>query len=1072
MQEIERDANTHVIIGFQINNYQLDFHNFRLPMFSKKHWQINAREADFYHDPIPVLGDFDIIHASEGIQRTIGGKTRTIRVELPPQCVAGAWEQVTTWAPPDDDTYALEPNGDWFDEAVVADVMVDLQPQCPAEKKNKKAQSLVSKRPNVVWKMTYRQTYLDEILRWAGRGDFRQASTCPDCVVRSVNPPNLPAYRCRECFNPDLTCQDCCLRRHRLLPFHKIQQWTSSCFVDVSLRTLGLKLQLNHSGGHCNNPIPCHANMVVLHTNRIHSINIFYCGCARTIAPHLQLLRRRLYPASQLCVKTCASFELLCHLHKLALTTKASTYDFYRCLEKSTTCLGINTPKSRYQALFRMILQWRHLQMLKWAGRAHDVSGAAGTSEGELAVRCPSCPHPGINLPDNWENAPDGVKFLYMMIVCMDANFCLKNQLVSNYSQDPGLGTGWAYMVPRAPYEAYVLSRANDEYTSTCVGFQALAKANNKFSVGLWYTGVGAVVCSRSEMIFPVGVGNLQKGERYSNMDYIFGSILQLIAVHMILISYDIACQWFINLFKRIESDWPEHIKPRPNASLTPAIPKLHEPMHMQADHQVYSLNFIPGVGLSDCKCPEQVWSSHNTLSNATKTQGPGLRQDTLDDHFGFWNWMKYISMGKSLLQRYKRAVAERNIQTKGHRGLSNSLQDDLLKKRDDMCLAWENDGFPKKKKNPYYMKDNGLTEEEVHKELAKREAEYIAQGNTFPHTTTASKFIALGLELEEAQRRIHRLAKGTGVNLTIRQAGSLTEQRNVLSTGIRAWEQLLPIYILGLLQYQTDYPSLSASTNAKDAILYLLSFIPEPHRSCISTVGLNDIEIRLCHAQMVDSLNSVCQILKVKTRMIQFKNKNIRGQRDSTRSTSVIDRVHERTRLSSAKYRAARVAYLALVGPGDWEATFKKLEDRDIRGVGRHGTLEDGQGLEDSVWEEGEFMLFNEVRTRRDGTGETRRTLSWIWTMPAGQGSEDDQDDILRVEWVKSRARAIQAKEEVMLVKEEMWRTLAFLDWKANWWCDCQFSRAATEPKALLEGTSAYALSQANIQNLLAKHF
>jgi len=45
----------------------------------------------------------------------------------------------------------------------------------------------------------------------------------------------------------------------------------------------------------------------------------------------------------------------------------------------------------------------------------------------------------------------------------MDANFRLKNQLVSNYSVDPGLGTGWAYMVERKPYESYVLSRANED---------------------------------------------------------------------------------------------------------------------------------------------------------------------------------------------------------------------------------------------------------------------------------------------------------------------------------------------------------------------------------------------------------------------------------------------------------------------------------------------------------------------------------------------------------------------------------------------------------------------------------
>ena len=119
------------------------------------------------------------------------------------------------------------------------------------------------------------------------------------------------------------------------------------------------------------------------------------------------------------------------------------------------------------------------------------------------------------------------------MFICMDANFRLKNQLVSNYSQDPGLGIGWAYMVPRKSYEEYILSQTNDDdvsyarlvfmfillisfsQISTCVGLQALAKANTKFSTGLRYTGVNMAVCGRSEMIFPTAVGNLPKGERF-----------------------------------------------------------------------------------------------------------------------------------------------------------------------------------------------------------------------------------------------------------------------------------------------------------------------------------------------------------------------------------------------------------------------------------------------------------------------------------------------------------------------------------------------------------------------------
>ena len=51
--------------------------------------------------------------------------------------------------------------------------------------------------------------------------------------------------------------------------------------------------------------------------------------------------------------------------------------------------------------------------------------------------------------------------------ICMDANFRLKNHLVSNLSSDPGLWNGMAYMTPRSPYEAYVLSQADAEDVST-----------------------------------------------------------------------------------------------------------------------------------------------------------------------------------------------------------------------------------------------------------------------------------------------------------------------------------------------------------------------------------------------------------------------------------------------------------------------------------------------------------------------------------------------------------------------------------------------------------------------------
>jgi hypothetical protein len=234
--------------------------------------------------------------------------------------------------------------------------------------------------------------------------------------------------------------------------------------------------------------------------------------------------------------------------------------------------------------------------------------------------------------------------------------------------------------------------------------------------------------------------------------------------------------------------------------------------------------------------------------------------------------------------------------------------------------------------------------------------------------------------------------------------------------------------------------------------------------------------------------------MLNIKSRMVAFKNKNVRGQRDGLWSRTVIDHVHERARVAAERYRSARRALLALAGPGDWEKMFHVLNDGDIRGYqdperlrvrpGRKGTLEDGQVAAAQVAEEvteddvemeddvAEVDLYLEARDKRDGTGETRRMLSWIWTTDSRTSNPNDNgDEILRVEWVKSRARAARCKEEVLLLKEEMRRVIAFLDWKTKWWMDRQEARAGVK-KDLLEGLRAYAEVQADLEIMLKENF
>ncbi|KAG6913835.1 hypothetical protein DXG01_004024 [Tephrocybe rancida] len=803
----------------------------------------------------------------------------------------------------------------------------------------------------------------------------------------------------------------------------KILRWSGTSFSRTWLKDLGLVVQLNHISLHCSNVLPCPATFKILHTNGIHPVTIRYCGCKRALPHHIQLLRRGLYPANQMLPETCVTFSLLRFLHQLSLTSKASTYNFYRALEKMMTNTG--------------------LDLLKQGGRGHVENGVATTKEGKLVVPCLTCPRQE-NLPEGWEKAPVGKKFLYAFILCMDANFRLKNQLVSSFSADPGLGIGWAYMMPLKTYKAYVLSQANAQDISTCVGFSALAKANTKFSKGLQYTGVGAVTCGWSEMFLPCGVGNLQKGERYPNMDLIFASFLCFIYALYILISYDIACQWFIHLLERMDN-WPESYQIPSTTQIRPALPKMHEAGHARKKHERLSLCYLRGVGLTDGESVERMWAGHNALGNAMKIMGPGTRHDVLDDHFGFWNWQKYMATGNTLVRRYKDAVLLRNSQVEAHHGLTSTISTDQAEEWERVCRVWEDEPYPKaKSQNPFHVE--GATR--------------LKAGGVVYHSMSASAFLTLGLELEEEQRRVTTQAK-TLAKGTTQQHASLTEQRNQLWTKLRNWEQVRSVYMPGLLQYQTDHPPVLKSDHPEDSPLLLPSSIPANKQQFVCIPSLAAAEEKLRTAQCHNALNNLQHILNMKSHMVQFKNANIRGQQDGTWSRAIITRIHDRDELKVLLPQDVR----SYTNP-----------ERLRKGPGRRGTLEDdavplssSTNLSPNPEDTDGIQLLPELRTQRDGTGETRRMLSWIWLV-GGQGSNSENNDLLCSEWAKSRARAARAKEEVVLLKEEMQRATVTLEWRADWWMERASLRRVDA--ALAEGLRAYAEDQASLQHTLQAHF
>jgi hypothetical protein len=76
-----------------------------------------------------------------------------------------------------------------------------------------------------------------------------------------------------------------------------------------------------------------------------------------------------------------------------------------------------------------------------------------------------------------------------------------------------------------------------------------------------------------------------------------------------------------------------------------------------------------------------------------------------------------------------------------------------------------------------------------------------------------------------------------------------------------------------------------------------------------------------------------------------------------------------------------------------------------------------------------------------------------------------------MRCEWAKTKARADRWQEEVLLITEEMRRTICFLEWKAMWWLE-QVASRSDAPLRVQRGISAYAAKQAAVCQSMVRSF
>ncbi|KAJ7077653.1 hypothetical protein B0H15DRAFT_924930 [Mycena belliarum] len=932
-------------------------------------------------------------------------------------------------------------------------------------------------------------------------------------------------HRCRDCFSGgELLCSDCVVERHKQLPFHRIQEWNGKHFKKRSLKDLGLRIQLGHwheKDRKCPRPEPSAGeSFVVVHDHGIHEVGLDYCGCATSGSQTVQLLRGGLYPATTTNPRTAATMSVLRRFHLLSFESKCSAYEFYNSLARESDNTGLEVVKNRYPEFLRMTREWRNIRMLLRAGRPLYPDGVVNTQQGECALLCPACPHPGKNLPPDWMDWPEEKQFLFALFLAMDANFRLKRKDVSTEEKDPGLGHGWAFFCEVLAYMEHVKANWNQvQERSHCVAHDAVDKPDRE-ARGTASSGIAAVDCARHNMKRPMAVGDLQLGERYLNMDYMFFKSIVGTELVRFFVSYDIACQWHINIWTRMMSYRNEAITLDGRGKfMTFLVPKWHLPAHIEECNLRFSFNLTRYVGYTDGEAPERGWAHANPLANSTKEMGPGARRDTLDDHFNDLNHKKIIGLGKkvltgvagkTMLERTEDAVPMMVSTAEALRDLEDPFAEETLTEWRAMAEAWEKDAD---QQNPFASakKDEHLAQvrRELAEEASERERLGIEEIGAVREDMHVTELIAMGLQLEEQQRVLRFDVAATGLHPTENQRTTMVERNSKMRRKIVAWMDIQRLFfplVEALRKSEDEARAHTAGTQPVPGVKVheMALWLPSALKRRAGGGGDGDgcttevlsCEYRMRVGQANEALHDIRRHLLVRTHLYGLKDRYTRGVRANTRSKTRIDLLDERIRRAAAQYRDVWAALGVLgrkLGRTEWQVSLKELAHDDVRAIPRREQgdpsrqagaskaktkLKERMGLKEDMRRKGhrkrDTSAGMATTSKRTKKRKVVRPLSWIWlaqVQSRKEGDPEQEDEALRIEWAKTRARSMRWSEEVDLLEEEMRRIRQFLVWRSDWWLE-KIGLRGLEDGPQAEGEAAYAYRQAALQADLCGHF
>ncbi|EJF55967.1 hypothetical protein DICSQDRAFT_150671 [Dichomitus squalens LYAD-421 SS1] len=473
--------------------------------------------------------------------------------------------------------------------------------------------------------------------------------------------------------------------------------------------------------------------MTIVHDHGIHEYPVRFCPCLdpetdEPVPEPIQLIHFGLWPGTWKRPESAYTISGLRDHQLLGLQAQMSTHDYFEYLRRTTDMVCPEDVPDRYRELMTAAREFMFTRATKRA----DVEPTQELEPGVLAIRCPACPQPGINMDPKYEKTgrPEGDEYLDGLHYTIDGNFQQTQKNKPMDEADEPLTLGAAYHADERDFKEFQRTRPKEKKEpTTCHKFGAMGYSR----YGGRVTGTVGLSCARHMFTLPLGSVDLNGPEAFCYADWVQLTALRPYwkTLRWLAVGYDINCQYRIHFHERIRELQKRygHLKSIPADDfvfeLLSAVGKFHLPAHIQACRFKFSYYYLRGVGMTDGEALERIWSILNSLAARTKEMTPGHRHDVLNDFLGDMNVRKLHSIARTLADRYEKARRQLATMEETMQKLEENFTVDEIVAMQAEEAQWLADvrdlDKHKKLKNPYEVKEDKVpTTKELLAEIAQ----------------------------------------------------------------------------------------------------------------------------------------------------------------------------------------------------------------------------------------------------------------------------------------------------------------------------------------------------------------